>query len=181
MGLILAGAITGSLAIGPMESPADASTGSTLTTVAALAALVGGIVLYNNYEHRRETATTIVGYTRNGGTVYGDGRIVLPNGQAIYPNQSGYYPWGQPAYYRSNASGYEVNPTAYRTNNDERYRGYSDYQRPLVNQYRFQPPYGRYARGRGPSDRGRAFGHDRGWAQDQGLGHGRGHDHGDGH
>src|SRR5579875_2738771 len=95
MSLILAAAVTGSLAIGPMESQADASTGSTLTTIAALAALVGGIILYNNYEHKREAANTIVGYTQNGGVVYGDGRIVFPNGQTIYPNQNGYYPWGQ--------------------------------------------------------------------------------------
>jgi hypothetical protein len=48
-----------------------------------------------------------VGYTRNGGTVYGDGRIVMPDGSVIYPGRNGQYPWGQDAYYMPNASGYD--------------------------------------------------------------------------
>jgi hypothetical protein len=47
-----------------------------------------------------------VGYTRNGGTVYGDGRIVMPNGSTIYPGRNGRYPWGQYAYYTPRSSGY---------------------------------------------------------------------------
>ena len=118
MGLILAAAVTGSLTAGPLETPAEASTGSTLTTIAGIVALVGGIILYNNYEHKRQAANTIVGYTRNGGVVYGDGRIVLPNGQTIYPNANGTYPWGQAAYYQPQASGYQYTsrpPSEYRT------------------------------------------------------------------
>ena len=66
--------------------PASADTTSTLLTAAAA---IGAIVLYNNYEHKRAAANTIVGYTRNGGTVYADGRIVMPDGQTYYPNSNG--------------------------------------------------------------------------------------------
>lgn len=103
-------AMASMLAAGPLAKPASASTGSTLTTIAGALALIGGIVLYNNYEHKKQAANSVVGYTRNGGTVYGDGRIVMPNGQTIYPNANGQYPWGQTAYYRPNANGYTYDP-----------------------------------------------------------------------
>ncbi|HEY4440754.1 MAG TPA: hypothetical protein VGN14_09870 [Candidatus Elarobacter sp.] len=83
--------------------PASADTTSTLLTAAAA---VGALVLYNNYQ-KRQQANNVVGYTQNGGTVYGDGRIVMPNGQTYYPNNNGQYAWGQQAYYQPNASGYQ--------------------------------------------------------------------------
>src|SRR5579884_3504633 len=68
---LLALAITASLALGAFAKPAPAvaSTGSTYTIIESALALIGGIILYNNYEHKRQAATTVVGYTRNGGTV----------------------------------------------------------------------------------------------------------------
>ena len=48
----------------------------------------------------------MIGYTRNGGTILGDGRIVMPNGQTISPNANGQYPWGQYAYYDPRTNGY---------------------------------------------------------------------------
>lgn len=102
----LALAIAGSLLAGPLASPASASTGSTYTLIESGLALIGGIILYNNYQHKRQAANRIVGYTRNGGTVYGDGRIVMPDGSTIYPGRNGQYPWGQYAYYNPNAGGY---------------------------------------------------------------------------
>lgn len=108
--MMLGLAIAASLAVGPLSSPAQASTGSTYTMIEAAAALIGGIILYNNYQHKKQAANRIVGYTRNGGTVYGDGRIVMPNGQTVYPNSNGVYPWGQAAYYRPDASGYNYDP-----------------------------------------------------------------------
>src|SRR5579884_2153596 len=92
---IFALAIAGSLIAGPLAQPAAASTGSTYTMIESGLALIGGLILYNNYQHKRQAANTIVGYTRNGGTVYGDGRIVMPNGSTVYPNSRGQYPWGQ--------------------------------------------------------------------------------------
>jgi len=108
--LITAAGMAAALAVGSIPKPAAASTQSTINTILGAAAVVGGIILYNNYQHKRQAANNIVGYTANGGTVYGDGRIVMPNGQTIYPNSNGTYPWGQTAYYNPNASGYQYDP-----------------------------------------------------------------------
>ncbi len=72
-----------------MPRPASADTTSTILTAAAA---IGAIVLLNNYEHKAAAANAIVGYTRDGGTVYGDGRIVMPDGQTYYPNSDGAAP-----------------------------------------------------------------------------------------
>ena len=95
---------TGALAAVPKAASAD--TTSTLLTAAGI---VGALVLYNNYNHKRQAANSIVGYTRNGGTIFGDGRIQLANGQTIYPNSNGQYPGGQYAYYnpRANSSNFQ--------------------------------------------------------------------------
>jgi len=90
---------TGALVSAP--KPASADTTSTLLTAAAA---VGALVLYNNYAHKQQQANSIVGYTGNGGTIYGDGRIVMPNGQTVYPNANGQYPWGGYTYYNQNAN-----------------------------------------------------------------------------
>jgi hypothetical protein len=90
---------TGSAAMlfsGALPRPAAADTTSTILTAAAV---VGGLILYNNYQHKRQEANQVVGYTRNGGTILGDGRILMPNGQTYYPDANGRYPWGQYAYY----------------------------------------------------------------------------------
>src|SRR5690348_10881050 len=64
-------AITGSLVASPLlAQPAEASTGSTYTIIESALALIGGIILYNNYQHKKQAANRVVGYTRNGGTVY---------------------------------------------------------------------------------------------------------------
>jgi hypothetical protein len=105
--VILALAVTASLVAGPLARTASASTGSTYTMIESALALIGGIILYNNYEHKRQAANTVVGYTANGGTVYGDGRIVMPNGTTIYPGRNGRYQWGQYAYYSPYANGYQ--------------------------------------------------------------------------
>jgi hypothetical protein len=76
-------------------SPVTASTaGQTSTRNIALGALAlaVGIVLYNNYQHKvaaANTANTVVGYTRDGGTVYADGRIVYPNNITAYATNNG--------------------------------------------------------------------------------------------
>lgn len=104
---VLALAVSASLLAGPLARPAAASTGSTYTMIEAGLALIGGIILYNNYHHKQQAANTVVGYTRNGGTVYGDGRIVMPDGTTVYPGRDGRYAWGQYAYYSPEASGYD--------------------------------------------------------------------------
>lgn len=143
-------AITGSLLAGPLSQPAAASTGSTYTLIESAIALIGGIILYNNYQHKKQAANRIVGYTRNGGTVYGDGRVVMPNGQTIYPNANGQYPWGQYAYYSPRANGYTY-----------------DYDR--TGRYDRTHRHGEYAkRGHWHRDNGRHHGHGHGDDDDGG-------------
>jgi len=93
------------LAAGAVSKPAQAQTfNSILSSVAA----IGQQILYANYQHAQQPPNTVVGYTQNGGTLYGNGRIVMPNGQTFYPNANGQYPSGQYAYYspKSRVSSY---------------------------------------------------------------------------
>ncbi len=89
--------------------PASADTTSTILTAAAA---IGAVVLYSNYQRKQAAANTVVGYTRNGGTVYADGRVVMANGQTYYPNsntngQYGYnYPINDPNYGQYNNGQY---------------------------------------------------------------------------
>jgi hypothetical protein len=137
---VSAAGMAAAVTVGSIPKPAAADTQSTLNTALAAAAVIGGLVLYNNYQHKRQAANSIVGYTRNGGTIYGDGRIVMPNGQTIYPNSNGQYPWGQSAYYGSSTNGYVYDTqrtgrwdsthrhgNAYRSNNNGSYNnGYTN-------------------------------------------------------
>ena len=113
MALAAAAAIT-TAGLGAPRPVAAQSTG-TVNTLIGAAALLGGIVLYNNYEHKRQAADTVVGYTDNGGTVYGDGRVVMPDGTAYYPNDNGQYQDGQYAYWHPNAENYDyLNQNSHR-------------------------------------------------------------------
>jgi hypothetical protein len=64
-------------------------------------AVAAGIILYNNYEHKlaaantaAQQANTVVGYTADGGVIYGDGRVVYPNsgGVVTYLSNNGSQP-----------------------------------------------------------------------------------------
>ena len=93
---IVATGAAASISVGAlMPRPASADTTSTILTAAAA---IGAVVLYNNYQHKKAAANTIVGYTRNGGTVYADGRVVMPDGQTYYPNSNsnGQYAYNSP-------------------------------------------------------------------------------------
>jgi hypothetical protein len=68
-----------------MPRPASADTTSTILTAAAA---IGAVVLYSNIQRKQQAANTVVGYTRNGGTVYADGRVVMPDGSTYYPNSN---------------------------------------------------------------------------------------------
>lgn len=169
-------------ATGSAPRPAAANT-STITTIAAAAAVIGGIVLYNNYEHKKQAANQVVGYTRNGGSIMGDGRIVMANGQTYYPNSNGQYAWGQPVYY---SNGFSSSNVLYDTDRSGQYdrthhhdnglhRGWSKNAAPAYAQ--------QYHRDARPDDRGRGDDdqrdqHDR----NNGNGNGNGDDHrGNGH
>jgi hypothetical protein len=96
--------------------PASADTTSTILTAAAA---IGAVVLYSNIQRKQAAANTVVGYTRNGGTVYADGRVVMANGQTYYPNsnsngQYGYnYPINDPNYGQYNNGQYANRQSAY--------------------------------------------------------------------
>ena len=73
-------------------SPAFADTAgqrSTRNIVLGAAAAITAIILYNNYQHKKAAANTIVGRTRDGGIVYGNGQVVYPNGRVYYPSNDG--------------------------------------------------------------------------------------------
>lgn len=57
---------------------------STRNIMLGAAAAIAGIIIYNNIHHKQVAHKRIVGYTRDGGTVYADGRIVYPNGDVLY-------------------------------------------------------------------------------------------------
>lgn len=77
--------------------------GDTLNSILNTIASIGQQVLFNNFQQTPQPANTVVGYTQNGGTVYGNGRIVMPNGQTFYPNSNGQYSFGQYVYFSPKA------------------------------------------------------------------------------
>jgi hypothetical protein len=99
---VAAASMLGTLAL---PKPAEAQT---LNTILSVLTSIGPQILFGNYQNARQPANTVVGYTQNGGTIYGDGRIVMPNGQTFWPNASGRYSFGQYAYYSPRA-----NPKSY--------------------------------------------------------------------
>jgi hypothetical protein len=94
--LIVATGAAASISAGAI-APRPASANTT-TTILTAAAAIGAIVLYNNVQRKQAAANQIVGYTRNGGTVYADGRVVMPDGQTYYPssNTNGQYGYNHP-------------------------------------------------------------------------------------
>jgi hypothetical protein len=94
--LIVATGAAASVSVGAlMPRPASADTTSTILTAAAA---IGAVILYSNIQRKQAAANSIVGYTRNGGTVYADGRVVMQNGQTYYPNSNanGQYGYNYP-------------------------------------------------------------------------------------
>lgn len=84
-------ALVSSIVLGTL-SPVTADTaGQQSTRNIALGALALGVglVLYNNYQHKVAAANTVVGYTRDGGVIYADGRIVYPNNITAYTTNNG--------------------------------------------------------------------------------------------
>src|ERR1700687_3725766 len=81
-----------------------------------------GIILYNNYHHKQVAHNTIVGYTRDGGTVYADGRIVYPDGSVLYTGTGNRQPgaWDGSRQYCGNTA------MAYYPQTYQRGRGHHD-------------------------------------------------------
>jgi hypothetical protein len=79
------------LALGIIQPSSAETAGQTSTRniIIAATAVTLGIILYNNYVHKTRAYNTVVGYTRDGGTVYADGRIVYPDGTVVYTSNNG--------------------------------------------------------------------------------------------
>ncbi len=82
---ITAGAAATIFAGAIVPRPAAASTQDTIDTILGAAAVIGSVVLYDDYAN--EQANAVCGYTSDGGVVYCDGRVVMPDGQVFYPGQ----------------------------------------------------------------------------------------------
>jgi hypothetical protein len=89
--LLIAVALVASLAMSAIR-PAMAETAgqaSTRNIILGSVAAITAIILYNNYQHKKAAANTIVGRTADGGIVYGNGQVVYPNGRVYYPSNDG--------------------------------------------------------------------------------------------
>ena len=89
--ILIAIALVASIALSAVR-PAVAETAgqaSTRNIILGAVAAATAIILYNNYEHKKVAANTVVGRTADGGVVYSDGRVVYPNGQVYYPSNDG--------------------------------------------------------------------------------------------
>ena len=98
------------VAVSSLAMRANADTAgqtSTRNLILGGLAATAAVILYNNYHHKYMAAHTVVGYTRDGGTVYADGRVVYPDGSTLYTGNrdgqrcsyAGYYaPCSQNAY-----------------------------------------------------------------------------------
>lgn len=72
--------------MGPAKADGAASTRN---IILGAAALIAGAAIESNVANKNAKANSVSGYTRNGSTVYGDGRVVTPDGQSYYPGNDG--------------------------------------------------------------------------------------------
>ncbi|MBV8082658.1 MAG: hypothetical protein JOY86_06705 [Candidatus Eremiobacteraeota bacterium] len=77
LALVLAFALLAGVSV--RSSAETAGQISTRNIILGAVAVAAGIIIYNNYVHRVAQSNTVVGYTADGGVVYGDGRVVYPN------------------------------------------------------------------------------------------------------
>ncbi|MFN2459722.1 MAG: hypothetical protein ABR591_03380 [Candidatus Velthaea sp.] len=71
-------------------APASADqAAATRNAILGAAAVVAGIAIESNVSRKNAAASRVQGYTRNGGMVYGDGRIVERDGTTYYPGNNG--------------------------------------------------------------------------------------------
>ena len=137
---LTASALVVTLGLSTMTQAKADGAASTRNILIGAAALVAGIAIEQNVAHKNARANSIQGYTRNGDTVYDDGRIVDRNGQTYYPGNNGQQvscdgqscvvtATGNDGYYGDSGSGYAGNG---------RYDGYGA-----------NGGYGSYANGRG--------------------------------
>ncbi len=111
--------------------PARADSASTTAVLLGAAAAAAAIIISNNVRHKQAQANTPVGRTQDGGTVFGDGRVVYPNGDVLYTgNGNGrsctYDGYGVPCNNQSGVyypSGYNGATHGYNRDSDRGYNG----------------------------------------------------------
>ena len=90
-----------SMLAGTTASVRADSAATTRNIILGAVAVAAGIILYNNYQHKlaaantaAQQANTVVGYTADGGVIYGNGRVVYPNsgGVVTYLSNNGSQP-----------------------------------------------------------------------------------------
>jgi len=89
--MLIAIALVASFAMSAIR-PAMAETAgqaSTRNIILGSVAAITAIILYNNYQHKKAAANSVVGRTADGGIVYGNGQVVYPNGRVYYPSNDG--------------------------------------------------------------------------------------------
>ncbi len=119
LALALAVVLTVGVSMGGVALGETKGQRSTRNVILGATAAVAAIILYNNYHHKQVAHNTLVGYTRDGGRVYADGRVVYPNGDVLYTSNDGrqvcrYDGYGDPCGPRA---------YAYRTRYDEEHFG----------------------------------------------------------
>ena len=87
--MLAASLLTVVLGIGSIQPARADGAASTRNIILGAAAVAAGIIIGRNVAHKRELATTVAGYTTDGGTVFADGRVVYANGASYYPGDQG--------------------------------------------------------------------------------------------
>jgi hypothetical protein len=118
-------------AIGGAARADTAGQTSTRNLILGGLAAIAAVILYDNYHHKQVAANSVVGYTRDGGTVYGDGRVVYPNGTVLYTgNRNGtrcsYNGYGVPCQQQAYAYGPQRGNAYGRRHNHHRGDGDQD-------------------------------------------------------
>ncbi len=100
----------------PRPAVADGAA-STRNIILGAAAVAAGIIIYNNVQHKHLQHNTVVGYTRDGGTVYADGHVAYPNGNVLYVGNRN----GQRCGYVGGYQRCDAQPIAYYPRADDDY------------------------------------------------------------
>jgi hypothetical protein len=127
---LVAAAVALALIVGVARPAYADGAASTRNIILGAAAAVAGVILYNNIHKKQVAHNTVVGYTRDGGTVYADGRIVYPNGTVVYTANGS----NQRCAWDGSQSYCPNNPAVYNPNYGYPNNGYG-YQNTGYNQY----------------------------------------------
>ena len=122
--ILTASVLTAAMGVATIAPAKADGAASTRNIILGAAALVAGVAIESNVAHKNAQANTVQGYLPGGGTVYQDGRVVLPNGQSYYPGNNGQQVAcnGQNCYTTNNNGGYN-NGGYYGNNGNTGYYG----------------------------------------------------------